>query len=87
MSLLHIMAAVRNRFRPSLRIEVIHFNHKLRDESIEEVSTSIAPYYHIVILKTISNYVFTFYVAHLNIHKHCIVSYTCATIINNRPNS
>ena len=37
MAMLHIMAKVRDRWTPRLELAVIHFNHKLRKESDEEV--------------------------------------------------
>jgi tRNA(Ile)-lysidine synthase TilS/MesJ len=37
MAMLHVFAAIRSRWVPQLAIEVIHFNHKVRQESEEEV--------------------------------------------------
>ena len=37
MAMLHILSKIRHNFTPSLNIEVITFNHKLRDESDEEI--------------------------------------------------
>ena len=37
MCLLHVLMAVRGRFTPAIAAEVVHFNHKLRPESNEEV--------------------------------------------------
>lgn len=47
MAMLHILSKVRHEFNPSLELEVITFNHKLRSESDEETNfvTRTATYY------------------------------------------
>jgi len=37
MAMFHILANIRNRWNPSLHLEVVNFNHKLRELSDEEV--------------------------------------------------
>ena len=41
MAMLHAVAAVRHRWHPSLELHVLHFNHKIRQESDEEVTAVI----------------------------------------------
>jgi hypothetical protein len=38
MSMLHIMYEIQKKYRPDLNLEVVTFNHKTREETIEEVN-------------------------------------------------
>ena len=44
-AMLHLMHKVQQRIFPKLTLEVVNFNHKLRQESDEEVSNFISLYY------------------------------------------
>ena len=72
MAMLHILHAIRTRWTPQLSLEIIHFNHKKRFQSDEEVQLYGIWYhvYHPVFLCS----------AQWLLHHRCVYVYVCVCV-------